>query len=96
MPIEERTTISLNPYTVEILNKAAAMWPEFATRSELMRKILADWDRLRNEPGGGRMARIVALEHDSSVLQERIVALEERMALVECRLGIGTYDTDHD
>lgn len=82
MTTDERTTIRLNPYTVEVLDKAARLWPEFDSRSELIRKILADWDRIRNEGnGGGRMARI-----------ER---LEARMTAMERRLEMTNDDTDH-
>lgn len=90
---DERTTISLNPYTVEILHKAAALWPEFATRSELIRKILADWDHLR-ERNGGRTTRIEKLEEWKGAQEAE--RLPERMTLVERRLGIGdNHDTDH-
>lgn len=81
---EVKATFSLNEHIMGIVDNAGRnIWPEFAgNRSALMRKIIADWDRMRNEGGGGRMARI-----------ER---LEERMALVERRLGIGdNHDTDH-
>lgn len=73
---DERITIRLNEHALQVLSKAASMWPEFDNRSELVRKVLADWDRLRNEAGGGRTSRIEALEARADDHERRIVLLE--------------------
>lgn len=91
---EVRITVSLNQHTLDILDDAGVnLWPEFGgNRSALVRKVASDWHRMRTENGGGRTARITALEHDSSVMQERMHQIEQRVALIERRLGIGQED----
>lgn len=79
-----RQTIRFSEHSTRILRgRASSMWPEFEGNvNGLNNKIIADWDRMREElGGGGRTARI-----------ER---LEKRLALVEERLGMADYDTDH-
>jgi len=54
----EKRSVSFNQYTIEIVGKAAEMWPESADNfSGLVQSIIADWDRIR-AGGGGKTQRI--------------------------------------
>lgn len=87
--MEKRTTIRLNTYALSAVDRAADLWPEHADNlSELIRKIIADWSRLRDEHSGGRMARIVALE-------ARADDHDRRIDLIERHLEATNNDTDH-
>jgi Arc/MetJ-type ribon-helix-helix transcriptional regulator len=79
MTTDERITVRLNEYALQVLGKAAAIWPEFDNRSELVRKVIADWDRLRNENGGGRTARIAALETRADDHERRLDLVERHL-----------------
>lgn len=67
---EPKTAISLNQYTLEILDRAEVLWPEFSgNRSAIIRKIIADWDRNRNEHGGKTSQTHYRLDRHERILQ---------------------------
>lgn len=80
---ESKISISLNEHTVGILAKANEMWPELSgSQSVIIRKIIADWDRLREN--GGRSERMERkVEADGDQTRREIVELRERMASME-------------
>lgn len=50
----------LNQHSFDVIERAKEIWPESeGNLSEIVRKILADWDRIR-EKGGGRMQQVNA------------------------------------
>jgi hypothetical protein len=67
------------------MGRAENLWPEFqGNRSALIRKILADWDHIRNEKGG-RTER----------LEKRMDQHDRLLKLICVRLDIDTGD-DHN
>lgn len=53
-----RVSFRLSDYEAEVLLVAARMWPEHeANKSELIRQVLADWRRLREDNGIGTRAQ---------------------------------------
>lgn len=79
---EPKTAVSLNQHTLEILARAELLWPEFSNnRSAIIRKIIADWDRNRNEKGG-RTER----------LEKRMNEHDRLLKLICNRLEIDTGD----
>lgn len=68
---ELRTTVRLNQHALVILDKAAEKWPEHAgNRSELLRQIAADWDRIRTDNGTTTRTQIA----------ERLTAIEDLLS----------------
>lgn len=53
-----RQTVYLNDYTMDVIEKAREVWPEVGDNlSEVIRKIIADWDRIRAN-GGGKVQQL--------------------------------------
>lgn len=97
---EIRTTVRLDGHTTQILDKAAGIWPEHATnRSELLRQIAADWDRIRKE-NGGRTAQLVrrleAQEEQIALQRLEMIEMKRLLGLVCDHLGIDTEIADAD
>lgn len=62
-----RLSFRLSEYEAEALKVAAGMWPEHANNtSELIRQILADWQRIRDSNGTTTRTQIA----------ERLAAIE--------------------
>ena len=77
-----RQTVYLNQHTLDIVEKAKTVWPETGDNvSEIIRKIIADWDRIR-EGGGGRMTQ----------LSTRLDRHEMLLMLICQKLGIEGVD----
>jgi uncharacterized coiled-coil DUF342 family protein len=56
--VEKRVTIRVNEETLAILDKAKGVWSEHSeSRSAIIRAIVSDWWRNRDE-NGGKTARI--------------------------------------
>jgi Arc/MetJ-type ribon-helix-helix transcriptional regulator len=56
--VEKRVTIRVNEETLAILDKAKVVWSEHSeSRSAIIRAIVSDWWRNRDE-NGGKTARI--------------------------------------
>jgi hypothetical protein len=83
---EKRTTIRLNEHTLGVIDKAKGMWPEHDDNlSELIRQIIADWDRIREGDGNGTRAQ--TLKH--------LVSIKGDTQKILGRLGTDEHDTDH-
>jgi hypothetical protein len=85
-----RQSVRLTRYATAIVRgRATEMWPELdENTSGLINKIIADWDTLRDDGnGGGRMARIKALEVRADDHERRIDRIERHLEV--------PYDADH-
>ena len=65
-----KRAFSVNQFTIDTIDEAGTIWPEFAgNRSALLCKVVADWQRNREENGG-----------KSTRLEKRMLALEAEIA----------------
>lgn len=73
-----RQSVRLNKYTATILrNRAAPMWPELEDNvTGLINKIIADWDRMRDENGGRHTQTNVRLDRYERILKKICDKLE--------------------
>lgn len=86
---DQRVTIKLNDYTLDIIDRVAgATWPEFAdNRSALVRKIIERWGRSREGGGHTLEDRVAKLEKTTDArfeyTERKLSALSVRLAEVE-------------
>jgi len=81
--MEKRTTIRLDAHALQVIERAACIWGEHAwNQSELIRQILADWNRLRDDERTGSRAQTA----------ERLERIEEMLGIL---MEMMTNDYDH-
>lgn len=87
--MEKRTTIRLNDETIGILNEAGGIWPEHAeSMSALIRAVISDWWRNRQENGGKSdimfaVLYLSLLESGASIQQAKMGAAEVKKSWKE-------------
>lgn len=77
MTDEIRQTVRLSPYATTIVReKATKTWPELENNvSALINRIVADWDRIREEPGAPATRVNARLERLERALREHGIDL---------------------
>lgn len=81
---EPKISITLNQYTTDILSKAEEMWPELSgNQSAIIRKVVADWNRLRCENGGKTAQTNARLDKHERILQKICAKLDIELEITD-------------